>query len=497
MHNRLLSSSIAIALVILLAAIHFQPGLVSDTVLASPVEDLALEVETDPIPEDATHVCEGCEIGDLQAAIDSAPDGSVIVVDGGDWPPLSITSPIRLVGVNSPVIDAGGEGSGIVIESDDVSVEGFVIRNTGRSFDKEDSGIYFEGERIRLLNNHMDEVLFGLNGATAHDSVIAGNYVRGHEGINEGLRGDGIKVWYSHRVQIHNNHVTRSRDLLVWYSNDVDVYENYVTGSRYGFHFMNSDDGTAARNSLVDNSVGIYIMYGKRFTVEDNLMQNSRGPSGHGLGLKEVDGVDVVGNVIFDNRIGVFNDNSPFSMNVYGIFRNNLIAYNDIGVGVLPSSRANVYYENSFVENLEQVTVLGGGQLSEGNVWHQNGVGNYWSDYSGYDADGDGFGDVPYRNEAMSEQLRRAHPQLQLFRFSLAETSIDFASQAVPLFETEAVLEDPNPLVRPFVPENAPAVNTHETSLRTGAISVTLILGVAASFWWATRPSRAAADLRR
>lgn len=488
-------AAIVIALAVLLVAVYVLPTFSSNQVKAAPPNNQVLAVETDPIPDDAIRVCQECELNDLQLVIDSAPEGAVIAVEGGEWPPLQINHSIRLVGLDRPLIDAKTEGTGITIDADDVSVEGFDIRNSGRSFDKEDSGIYFEGERAQILNNSMTEVLFGVNGATGHDSVIAGNYIRGHDGISEGLRGDGIKVWYSHRVQIHNNEVTRSRDLLVWYSNECDVYENHVTDSRYGFHFMNSDDGVAARNSLVDNSVGIYIMYGKRFTVQDNLMQNSRGPSGHGLGLKEVDGVDVIGNVIYDNRIGVFNDNSPFSMNMFGIFRNNLIAYNDVGVGVLPSARSNIYYENSFVENLEQVTVLGGGELSDGNVFSQNNLGNYWSDYAGYDADGDGVGDVPYRNAAMSEQLRRSHPELQLFRFSLAETSIDFASQAVPLFQTHAVLEDPKPLVRPVVPTNAPAIEEEGTALRTGAISVTLILGVAASFWWATRPSRAAAAL--
>lgn len=494
MKHRLLAL-VSTTLAIVLLAVYVLPTVLFPDAQASSQSDSATAVATDPIPDDAIHVCLDCEDSDLQATIDSAAEGTVIVVEGGEWPPLIIDKPIRLVGVDWPLIDVRSEGSGIVIDSDDVSVEGFDIRNTGRSFDHEDSGIYFEGERNRILNNRLTEVLFGVNGATGHDSEIAGNFIRGHEGISEGLRGDGIKVWYSHRVKIHNNHVTRSRDLLVWYSNECDVYENLVTDSRYGFHFMNSDDGHASRNSLVDNSVGIYIMYGKRFTVEDNLMQNSRGPSGHGLGLKEVDGVDVIGNVIYDNRIGIFNDNSPFSLNMFGIFRNNMIAYNDIGVGVLPSARANIYYENSFVENLEQVTVLGGGELSEGNVWNQDGVGNYWSDYSGYDADNDGIGDVPYKNAAMSEQLRRSHPELQLFRFSLAETSIDFASQAVPLFETNSVLEDNNPLVTPIVPTKAPAVHEDASAVRTGAISVTLILGVAASMWWATRPSRAAAEL--
>lgn len=492
MKPRILTPPVSIVLALVLLALALMPIIESRSARASAEVGFALSVETDPVPANSILVCDVCDENDLQATIDAAPEGSVIVVQGGTWSPVTIDKPIRLVGQEWPIIDAQAEGSGIVIDSDDVSVEGFDIRNSGRSFDKEDSGIYFEGERNRLLNNRLTEVLFGMNGATGHDSVIAGNYIQGQSGVTEGLRGDGIKVWYSHRVQIHNNHVTKSRDLLVWYSNEADVYENLVTDSRYGFHFMNSDDGNAYRNAMVDNSVGIYIMYGKRFTVSDNLLQNSRGPSGHGLGLKEVDGVDVIGNVIYDNRIGIFNDNSPFSMNAFGIFRNNLIAYNDVGVGVLPSARSNIYFENSFVENLEQVTVLGGGELSDGNVWSQDGVGNYWSDYAGYDADKDGIGDVPYKNAAMSEQLRRTHPELQIFRFSLAETAVDFASQAVPLFQTHSVLEDPAPLVKPFVPTDAPNIRETASVLQTATLSLALILGVAASMWWATRPARAA-----
>lgn len=484
--------AVSLSLAVLLVAGLLLPTGVLRQANAAPGVDFALEVETDPIPADAITVCADCDQDDLQAAIDSAPEGGVIVVDGGSWGAITINKPLRLVGQNRPEIDAGGEGSGILIESSDVSIEGFEIFNSGRSFDNEDSGIYFEGERNKILNNHIRETLFGINGAMGHDSVIAGNYIEGQEHISEGLRGDGIKVWYSHRVQIHNNEVTKSRDLLVWYSNECEVFENLVTNSRYGFHFMNSDDGNARGNAMVGNSVGIYIMYGKRFTVADNLLQNSRGPSGHGLGLKEVDGFEVTGNVIFDNRIGVYNDNSPFSMNAHGIFRNNMIAYNDAGVGVLPSARANTYYENSFVENLEQVSVLGGGQLSDGNAWSRNGVGNYWSDYVGYDADGDGVGDVPYKSAAMSEQLRRTNPQLQLFRFSLAETAIDFAAEAVPFFSRDPVLTDKSPLVKPVQPERAPTIQQSGSEVKTGAISFTLILGVAAVMWWAIRPFRSA-----
>lgn len=459
------------------------------------IEPLASPVATDPIPHDAIRVCSDCEFASMQDAIDAAPSGATIVVQGGSFDAtVHITQPVRLVGEDWPVIDARHEGTGVLIESDDVIFEGFEVRNSGRSFDKEDSGIYIEGQRVQILNNRVLYTLFGINAATAHDLVVAGNYITGQKDISEGLRGDGIKVWYSHRTKIYRNEVTDSRDLLVWYSNEVQVYENVVTHSRYGFHFMNSDDGYAARNEVVNNSVGVYLMYGKRIIIEDNLLQGSRGPSGHGLGLKEVDGVVVRGNIIYDNRIGIYIDNSPFSYNVYGEFYDNLIAFNDSGLGVLPSARSNLYQNNSFVENLEHVSVLGMGQLNEGNQWSINGRGNFWSDYDGFDSDGNGVGDVPYRSENLSERLMRSYPELQLFRFSLAETAVDFAAEAVPLFSTEPILIDEGPLVRPETPQNAPSPHQEDNQARTTLWSVGLLAGVTCVLWWGTSSRRHAID---
>lgn len=484
-HPRIIGAALLIILSAPLLGAAFQS---SDSVHYT--SEIIHPVEVEPIPENATRVCNDCERNDIQRAIDDADEGDTIVVEGGVWGHIHITTPVRLVGIDWPVIDVQSSGTAILIEANDVTVEGFDIRNTGRSFDKEDSGIYFEGQRNKILNNRLTEVHFGVNAALGHDSVIAGNYIEGKHGVSEGLRGDAIKVWYSHNIQIHNNHVTNSRDLLVWYSNFGHVYENLVTNSRYGFHFMNSDDGIANRNQVIDNSVGIYVMYGRRFTIENNLMQGSRGPSGHGLGLKEVDGVNVFENVIYDNRIGIYNDNSPYSMNVFGQFRGNLIAFNDSGLGILPSARANVYVNNSFVENLEQVTILGSGQLSEGNQWSQNRRGNFWSDYSGYDADGDGIGDVPFENRAKVEELRRTHPVLQLYRFSLAETAVNFASDAMPFIAGKPILIDKSPLVKAVMPENVPPLILESSTGKSIAVSGSLLATVGAMLWWGTIPGR-------
>lgn len=444
--------------------------------------------EVPEIPQDALTVCETCPHRSISSAIADAQDGDTVHVRGGSYDgELQIDKSIRLVGTDGPVIDAHGEGTAVRIEASDAVFQGFVVRNTGRSFDKEDSGIYVEGERVQILDNRIINSLFGVNAATSHDLVIARNYIEGQTSVDVGLRGDGIKVWYSHRTEIYDNHVNQSRDLLVWYSNEVRVYDNFVENGRYGFHFMNSDDGFADHNTLVDNSVGIYIMYGKRFAIRDNLLQGSRGPSGHGLGLKEVDGAEVTGNVVYDNRIGVYIDNSPLSPNEYDIFMHNLFAYNDSALGILPSARNNHFSENSFVENLEHVTVLGSGPISGGNLWSIDGVGNFWSDYSGYDADGDGIGDVAYRSEQLSERLMQSNPGLQLYRYSLAASAVDFGAEAVPLFRKDPLLIDDGPLVRPELPQNAPAVIQQSNERETQLWAVGMIALVSGLVWWGKR----------
>ncbi len=445
--------------------------------------DPATNVE---IPADALWVGAGHPFASIDDALAASSPGTTIAVDGGEWSgPVEISTSIRLVGVNDPVIDGHHEGTVVHITAPDVVLQGFTIQHSGSSFDKEDSAVYVEAERVQVIDNRMLDTLFGINAATAHDGVFARNVIIGKE-AEMGVRGDGIKVWYSHRVQIVGNDVERSRDLLVWYSDNVLVSGNTVRDSRYGFHFMNSNDGVVERNRLENNSVAIYLMYGRNFTIRDNLLQGSRGPSGHGLGLKEIDGVVVEGNIIYDNRIGIFIDNSPLSPNVYSYFRGNLIAYNDQGIGVLPSSRNNVFSQNSLVDNLEQVTILGGGELGT-NEWSEDGAGNFWSDYAGYDTNNDGIGDIPFRSEHLAEQVMSSWPQLQLFRFSLAETAVEFGSRALPMFRQEPKLVDDHPLVSPVIPTNAPLPAGAATSTATTLWSLLMLAGAGSVLWWGTR----------
>ena len=66
------------------------------------------------------------------------------------------------------------------------------------------------------------------------------------------------------------------------------------------------------------------------------------------------------------------------------IIRNNFANTVDVGNGF-----SNTFFENNFTVNK---AILSG----KANFWDNGSVGNYWSDYNGTDADGDGIGDTPY-----------------------------------------------------------------------------------------------------
>jgi nitrous oxidase accessory protein len=198
-------------------------------------------------------------------------------------------------------------------------------------------------------------------------------------------------------------------------------------------------------------------MYSRRVHMGSNTIARNRGPSGYGVGLKDMDDTVIVGNLFLDNRVGAHLDTSPREVDSTGQFTGNVFAYNDIGVEMMPSVRRNMFSGNSFVENEEQVAVAGGGSLLE-NSWTVDGAGNYWSDYAGYDADGDGLGDMAYKSERLFENLMQQEPLLRLFIYSPAVNAIDFAARAFPLVKPKPKLVDERPFMSPMVPDAAPSL---------------------------------------
>lgn len=385
---------------------------------------------------------------DLHEAIRAASPGQVVTVPPGTYRgPFVIDRPLILDGGGQAVLDGGGEGDVLRITAPGVTVRGFAIRRTGISLDRENAAVVVVAPRARIEDNVLEDALFGIYLKGAEDSVVRGNLVTGMD-LPVQRRGDGIRVWQSHRSLIEDNVVSGSRDAVIWFSEEVRLHRNRVTNGRYGLHFMYCDRNVLEENVLEFNSVGAFLMYSKGLVLRANVLASNRGPSGYGVGLKDMDSTDARDNVFVGNRVGLHLDGSPGSTHVHDVYARNVFAFNDIGVAFMPAVKRNGFTENAFVENLEQVAVLGGGDFS-GNEFAVGGRGNFWSDYRGWDGDGDGIGDLPYRAESLFESLMDREPRLRLFLFSPAQQAIEMAATAFPVVRPRPKIADERPLMRP------------------------------------------------
>lgn len=392
-------------------------------------------------------------IKSVTEAVNSASPGDTISVEGGVYHErIVVDKTLNLTGVNNPVIDGGGSGTVIEIKAPGSVLRGFTVTGSGSRLSNEDTGILLDTAGGTLIEgNRLTDVLFGIYIKNSPHTVIRGNTIRGKD-VQMTERGDGIRLWYSSGTKIIDNDISVIRDLVIWWSSDTLIKGNVVEEGRYGLHYMSSNHNKFEDNVFRNNYVGGFLMYSVDIQFYGNRFINNRGVgTGYGIGFKDLDDVVARDNLIMDNRVGIFLDNSPYLVDSWNKISDNVIAFNDIGVSFMPSIRRNAFHENSFVDNDEQVEVRGGGQLA-GNEWSSGGSGNYWSDYVGYDEDGDGIGEIPYTSESLFESLIDAKPELRIFVFSPVAKAIELASLAFPVIKPEPKLTDDYPRVRSGIP---------------------------------------------
>ncbi len=412
----------------------------------------------------------------LTAALAAAATNDVIHVPAGIYSgPLVITQSVQLIADSGAVIEGDGEGTVVRIEAPDVELRGFTIRNSGRHLASEDCGIMVKAPRASIISNRLDHVLFGIYLKQSPGSQIVGNEVRGDD-LPLPVRGDGIRLWYSDHCLIANNDVQNSRDNIIWFSKHDIIADNHFAHDRYGLHLMYDDGLEITNNWLADNFVGAFLMYSWRINFERNVCLNNRGVSGYGLGIKNIDDIRVRDNRILDNTVGIWMNSSPSALEVTNWFQRNILAYNGAGLMLDASDQGNLFTENTFMNNNQQVARDGDGALERVGFSFQN-RGNYWSDYKGYPGSDPTIGALPYRVQNLFDSLADQYPNLQLFRFSPAQEAIGLAAQAFPLIQPEVVLTDDHPLMEPPVIQATPLPAEKSGGLL--GVSLALLAGMA------------------
>jgi nitrous oxidase accessory protein len=393
-----------------------------------------------PSPASSLSASSAMSFDELRALVEAKDGPAEIEVPAGVvHGDLVIRRALVLRGAEGAVLEGTGTGTTLAIEANDVVVEGFRVRRSGRKHTTEDAGIKAKGERVRIADVVVEDALFGISLQACRACRVERARVVGF-GDDTELRGDAIKLWESHGSHVEHCTVERSRDVVVWYTREAVLDGNVVRHSRYGSHFMYAHDAVVKNSRFEGNVVGLFVMYSMRLTIEDNVLAGARGAAGVGLGFKDSDAVTVRGNWLVANTTGAYFDNTPRTPTEAVTLERNTIALNDVGLRLHGAEKGLHLSGNELRDNAALIEVDGGGDALSVDV-----RGNAFSDYEGYDLDRNGTGDVPYEVKALSSELTETVPALKFFRGTPAMGLIDAVAHAVPVLSSRRLLVDPEP----------------------------------------------------
>lgn len=377
----------------------------------------------------------------FQELVDQAAPGSVLKPPPGVYAgPVTIDKPLTIDGGGLVTIDAGDKGTVMSLNASDSVIRGLHLTGSGDSHDTDDSCLDVRGNKNLIEDLVIDNCLFGIDLKQVENSVVRSNRIRSKD-RELGVRGDGLRLWYSNHNLIERNEIVDSRDTVAWYSHDNVFRDNLGRRSRYSIHFMFANDNIVEGNRFYDNAVGIYFMYTERGTARNNVISHATGATGMGIGFKEASGTLIENNEIIYCGIGVGSDLSPFQPDTTIEIRGNRFAFNGIGLLFNSETGGNNLRDNVFEGNLTQVTYGGRSENPTKNFWE----GNYWDDYQGFDRDHDGYGDQKHELYSYADQIWIEQPMARFFRSSPVLELLDFLERLAPFSTPDLILRDERP----------------------------------------------------
>lgn len=264
-----------------------------------------------------------------------------------------------------------------------------------------------------ISGNNVSDVSTGVHVFNSADNPISGNSVTDS--------GRGVLLYGpSNFNTIAGNNFTANRNEGIrlessTYSNTIS--DNNLAMNDYGVHATNSSGNLISGNKITANGYsGIYLINSTGNTIWRNDITNNslliRGASGIALDMSSNNvlsknnitannwwGINpahshnntIIDNIVIDNNVG---------LNFAGS-TNNTISGNNIAGSIyagiaLDDASNNTFYHNNFVNNTNHAVVTPLGPEPTPNTWDNGFEGNYWSNYTGADANHDGIGDSPH-----------------------------------------------------------------------------------------------------
>ncbi|WP_375723577.1 nitrous oxide reductase family maturation protein NosD [Arcobacter sp. KX21116] len=382
----------------------------------------------------------------LQETIDNAPVGSILKLPKGIYRgSIIINKPLTIIGKEDDVIiDGGGEGTVIQIKSPFVTLKNLTIQGSGDRHEGLDAGIKISNSRQSEISNCIiRDSLFGIDVSMTNNSIISNNYITSKD-LDLGLRGDGLRLWYSNDNIITKNKIVKSRDVVVWYSHGNEISNNFGEYNRYSLHFMYAGKNFVKDNIYQFNSVGIFFMYSQDTIATGNIIKSSLGSTGMGIGLKDVSNFIIKNNTVLYCAQGIYIDRSPFEPDTNNWIENNKILYNSEAIHFHSISENNIIKGNAIQGNIEDIINDSRGSKTDKNVI----VGNYWDNYEGFDINKDNIGDSPHKVFQYADQLWSYNPDVKFFYGSPVISLLNFLAKLAPFSEPIFLLQDKEPKLK-------------------------------------------------
>ena len=379
-------------------------------------------------------VCPKCPINSIAQAVAKAKKGDTIIVQKGTYPENNILldKPLTLIGKDRPIINGQFKGSILKIQADSITIKGFRLANVPFKATEEQAAILLDKSKKFLIeDNIMDQVCFGVLLRKGRDGIIKNNKISSNA-TQQYNSGNAIHLWSCKNIKIIGNEAANCRDgIYIQFSSKSYIEGNYCYKNlRYGLHFMFSDDNEYYRNRFSENGAGAAVMFSKRVKMVGNTFQDNWGPSSYGLLLKELYDSELVDNTFYRNTIGINGENCTRMK-----YNENTFTENGWGIRIRGGCYQNDFWDNNFFNNTFDVAY-------DNNVNDNKFRSNYWSDYTGYDLNKDGVGDVPYRPVKLFSYISNRTPESIVLLRSLFIDIMNFSEKVAPVFTPENLIDE-------------------------------------------------------
>jgi len=262
------------------------------------------------------------------------------------------------------------DADGIVIDRNDTTLNGAGYTLRG-SYATGSRGIDLsERSNVTIKNVNIKSFFYGVCLVSSSSCTISGNNITANRQHGIGLRYG--RYGSSNNNTISGNNIENNSNGIWLDGSYNNVSGNNITASRVDGIVLGWSYNDISGNNIENNSLGIYVDGSYHNVSGNNITANNR----HGIRLQGASNNNVSGNNITDNSdIGIYLDDSR-SNSIFG----NYIADNGWGISLSFSSKDNLVYHNSFINNTIQAFDINDPPVNIWDVGYPSG-GNYWSDY--------------------------------------------------------------------------------------------------------------------